>query len=111
MPPWEGWEPDSNFLYELYKWNIDHKDDKLPAILTKVNDVLESKPLQVALEFSPNNPFPAKSLVKAIVSLFLLGSVSDVSKQIPCYLLILIISHPSRKFLRRSRTYIDFRIR
>ena len=109
MPPWQGWEPDSNFLYELHKWNIAHKDDKLPAVLTKVNSVLESKPLQAALEFIPNNPFPAKSLVKAMVSLFLLGSVSDVSKHIPCYLPILIISY--RKFLRRSRTSITFRIR
>ena len=33
------------------------------------------------MEFIPNTPFPAKSLVKAIVSLILLGGVSDVSLQ------------------------------
>jgi hypothetical protein len=78
-PPWRGWEPDSKFLYELHKWNIAHKDDKLPAVLAKFNSILESKPLQAALEFIPNSPFLAKSLVKAMVSLILLGSVSDVS--------------------------------
>ena len=79
MPPWQGWEPDSNFLHELRKWNIDHKDDKLPAVLAKVNSILESKPLQAALEFIPCSPFPAKPLVKTIVSLIQLGIVSDVS--------------------------------
>ena len=82
-PPWKRWEPDSNFLKDLQKWNIAHKDDKLPSVLDKVNSILESKPLQAALEFIPDIPFPAKSLVKAMVSLFLLGSVSDVSSQIP----------------------------
>ena len=110
-PPWQGWEPDPDFLYKLHKWNVAHKHDKLSAVLTKVNSVLESKPLKAALEFIPDNPFPAKSLVKAMVSLFLLGSVSDVSSQTPCHLPILIISHPHRKFLRRSRTSIAFRIR
>ena len=79
-PPWQGWEPDSDFLHKLHKWNIGHKDDRLPAVLAKINRVLESKPLEVALEFIPDHPFPAKSLVKAITSLFLLGSVS------PCLL-------------------------
>ena len=82
-PPWQGWEPDQEFLYELHQWNIAHKDDKLPTVLAKVNSTLESKPLQAALEVIPDNPFPAKSLVKAMISLFLLGSVSDVSSQTP----------------------------
>jgi hypothetical protein len=110
-PPWQGWEPDPDFLYKLHKWNVAHKHDKLPAVLTKVNNVLESKPLQAALEFIPNSPFPAKSLVKAMMSLFLLGSVSDDSSQTPYQLPILIISHPPRKFLRQSRTSMAFRIR
>ena len=93
-PPWQGWEPDSNFLHELHEWNKNHKDDKLPAILAKVNTILESKPVQVALDFIPSSPFPAKPLVKTIVSLIQLGIVSDVSSQIPCHLPILIISHP-----------------
>ena len=58
-----------------------------------VNGILESKPLQAALELIPDNPFPAKSLVKAMISLILLGSVSDVSSQTPCHLPILIISY------------------
>jgi hypothetical protein len=110
-PPWQGWEPDSNFLHELHEWNKNHKDDKLPAVLAKVNNVLESYPLKAALEFIPDNPFPAKSLVKALMSLFLLGSVSDIFSQTLCHLPILIISHSPRKFLRRSRTSITFRIR
>jgi len=76
-----GREPDPDFLYKLHKWNIAHKDDKLPAVLTKVNSVLESKPLEAALEFIPNSPFPAKSLVKAMVNLFLLGSKIPQAKQ------------------------------
>ena len=83
-PPWNGWEPDANFLGELHKWNIAHKDEKLPAVLYKVHSILvESKPLQIALEFIPSSPFPAESLVKEMVSLFLLGRVSDVSSQTP----------------------------
>ena len=85
-PPWQGWEPDSDFLHKLYQWNIAHKDDKLPGVLAKVNSILESKPLQAALEIIPDQPFPAKSLVKAMTSLFLLGIVSDVSSQTLCYL-------------------------
>ena len=77
--PWQRWEPKSNFLSELHKWNIAHRDDKLPTVLAKVNCILESKSLEAALEFIPDNPFPAKSLIKAMLSLFLLGSVSDVS--------------------------------
>ena len=82
-PPWQGWEPNSDFLYQLRKWNIAHKDEKLPTVLAKVNSILESNPLQVTLEFIPDNPFPAKSLVKAMINLFLLGSVSDVFSQTP----------------------------
>ena len=82
-PPWQGWEPDQEFLSKLHQWNIAHKDNKLPAVLAKVNSALESKPLQAALEVIPDNPFPAKSLVKAMISLFLIGSVSDVSSQTP----------------------------
>ena len=74
---WERWEPDSNFLSDLRKWNKTHENDKLPAVLDKVNSILESKSLEAALEFIPDNPFPAKSLVKAIINLFLLGSVSE----------------------------------
>ena len=85
VPPWQGWEPDSNFLYDLHKWNFAHKDDKLPTVLAKVNSILESSSLQAALEFIPDDPFPAKSLVKALVNLFLLGSVSDVSSQTPSH--------------------------
>ena len=81
MPPWQGWEPDSNFLYELRKWNIARKDDKLPVIFKNVNSALDSESLQAALEFIPDCPFPAKSLVKAMVSLFQLGIVSDLSSQ------------------------------
>jgi hypothetical protein len=110
-PPWQEWELDSNFFYELKEWNNAHKDDKLPVVLANVNSVLESKPFEVALEFIPNSPFPAKSLVTALVNLFLLGSVSDVSSQIPCQLPILIVSHPPRKFLRQSWTSIAFLIR
>ena len=76
-PPWQRWEPEPNFLNELQKWNNTHKNDKLPAVLAKVNSILESKPIEAALEFIPDSPFPAKSLVKAIINLFLLGSVSD----------------------------------
>ena len=102
--PWQGWKPDSDFLHKLYKWNIDHKDDKLPTVLNKVNSILESKPLQAALEFIPDHPFPAKSLVKAMTSLFLLGSVSDVSSKTPCRIPILIISRPpDRKSVGRER--------
>jgi hypothetical protein len=93
-PPWQGWEPAPDFLFKLHKWNIDHKDEKLPAVLKRVNSVLESKLLRVEAaleEFIPDNPFPAKSLVKAFVSLIQLGTVSDVSSQTPCHLPILII--------------------
>ena len=109
--PWQGWEPDSNFLHDLHKWNIANKDRKLPAVLAKVNSILESKPLQAALEFIPSSPFPAKPLVKTIVSLIQLGVVSDIPSQNLCHLPILIISHPHRKFLRRSRTSIILQIR
>ena len=80
-PPWQGWEPDQEFLYKLRQWNIAHEEDKLPTVLNKINSALESKPLQAALEIIPDNPFPAKSLVKAMICLFQLGSVSDVSSQ------------------------------
>ena len=82
-PPWQGWEPDQEFLYKLHQWNIAHEHNKLPTVLSNVNNALESKPLQAALEVIPDNPFPAKSLVKAMISLFLLGSVSDVPSQTP----------------------------
>ena len=110
VPPWEGWKPDSNFLHELHKWNIANKDRKLPAVLAKVNSILESKPVQAALEFIPSSPFPARPLVKTIVSLIQLGIVSDISSQTPCHLPILIY-RPPRKFLRQGMTSMILRIR
>ena len=114
-PPWQGWEPDSNFLYELCKWNVAHKDDSLPVIFKNVASALDSKPpLQAALEFIPDSPFPAESLIKAMISLIQLGSVSDVSSHwqtTTSVSMLFNISHPPRKFLRRRRTSITFRIR
>ena len=49
--PLQKWEPDSNFLSELHKWNIAHKDDKHPTVLAKVNIILESNPLKAASKF------------------------------------------------------------
>ena len=83
--PWEEWILDSNFLQNLYNWNIAHdsEDEKLLDLLAKINSVIESDFFEAALGFIPDTPFPAKSLVKAIINLFLLGSVSDVAD--PCH--------------------------
>ena len=80
-----------------------HKDEQ-----TSVNSILGSYPDQVAFEFIPSSLFPAKPLVKTILSLIQLGIVSDVSSQMP--LPIFIISHPPKKFVGRSKTSITFRV-
>lgn len=72
-PGWDDWKPEAQFLADLNQWNRQNKDNKLSDVLGKINSAIEdSKPF---IDFIPNSPFPAGTLVKALASLIQLGAV------------------------------------
>src|SRR5882762_2123316 len=90
IPPWAAWEVDEKSLRCINQWNLKYQDNKFSTVvLGCVNGILESKAFEIALAFIPDNPVPANSLVKALVSLALLVSVSKESQKFSC-----ITQHP-----------------
>ena len=81
-PPWTAWEVERDSLRCINQWNQDHQDNKFSTVVLKgVNGLLESQVFEATLAFIPDNPVPAKSLIKALVSLTLLVTVSKPSQQ------------------------------
>lgn len=99
VPPWVEWKlgAKDNFLAELQKWNLAHKDQMLPDILEKIDRALDLTPSVVGL--IPSSPFPGQSLVTALVSLIQLGIVRDILMP-PTHF------HSRRKFPGQSKTSI-----
>jgi len=85
IPPWTEWEVDENSLCCINQWNREHQNNKFSTVvLERVNRILESKVFDATLAFIPDNPVPAKSLVKALVSLTLLVTKIPETKQEVC---------------------------
>ncbi|KAJ6548775.1 hypothetical protein B0H19DRAFT_1237461 [Mycena capillaripes] len=81
-PPWVEYKIDQDALCSINRWNQENPDNKFSTVvLGKVNRILESKVFENMMNFIPDNPVPAKSLVSALVSLALLGTKIPETKQ------------------------------
>jgi hypothetical protein len=74
-PPWDSWSLDGEFFYSLCSWSLDNRGGLLTEILDKISDGLDGT--RDIRAFIPDAPFPAKSLIEALVCLLRLGIVSS----------------------------------
>jgi L-cystine uptake protein TcyP (sodium:dicarboxylate symporter family) len=75
----------NDFFTKLNEWNHSNSQSTLEGVmkkiqsrLSKIGTVLESQVVKEILEFIPNNPFPAGNLVKCLLSVLIIGIVSDL---------------------------------
>jgi hypothetical protein len=78
--PWEeNWKLDEKFFQDLGSWNEQHPDSTLLKVMDTVNNaVTQGKDF---IDFIPDSPFPARSLVKGFGYLLSLGVVSLFSSR------------------------------
>jgi hypothetical protein len=75
-PPWGVWHLDSDFLANLNAWTAKHPDkNRLPTVLKAISDAIDSS--EDWLDYIPESPFPAKSLVTALTALLNFGVVGN----------------------------------
>jgi hypothetical protein len=81
--PWVEWRVDDEFLKRLDEWNthqpqstVIHVMKKVQEKLGKLADLAESEVVKDAMELIPNDPFPAGTLVKALLNVLVIGIVS-----------------------------------
>lgn len=104
-PAWAAWEVDRDSLCCINQWNREHQDNKFSTVvLSGVNRLLESQVFEATLAFIPDNPVPAKSLVKALVSLTLLVTVSK-----PCQIQLPFSASSLRKFPKQNKKFVTLR--
>jgi hypothetical protein len=73
----ENWKLDKKFFKDLESWKEQHPDSTLSKVMERINDaVTQGKDF---IEFIPDAPFPARSLVKGLGYLLSLGVVSTFS--------------------------------
>jgi hypothetical protein len=70
---WDPWELDSKFFDAMSQWTIDHPETTLDRVLDNICIGIDAG--KDLLDLIPDNPFPARSLVKALGCLIKLGVV------------------------------------
>ncbi|KAJ6525569.1 hypothetical protein DFH09DRAFT_172472 [Mycena vulgaris] len=70
---WQAWNIDDNAISELQKWGADHENSKWRILAEKIDQSLKSQTLTALQGFIPDSPFPAKTLVTALLSILKLG--------------------------------------
>ena len=73
-PPWENWDLDDEFLKTLSEYCLEHPETTLSRVLDNICCHLETG--KDLFEVIPDQPFPARSLFKALACLVRLGVVS-----------------------------------
>ncbi|RDB17108.1 Vegetative incompatibility protein HET-E-1 [Hypsizygus marmoreus] len=76
--PWEDWELDPEFFTALTHWTLLHPESALDRVLGKVSVAIEHG--RDFMEFIPDSPFPARSLVNALAHLIKLGETMSSAK-------------------------------
>src|ERR1700694_977180 len=77
LPSEETWKLDREFFKDLEAWKVQHPDSTLFKVMEKVNAAVTQG--QNFLDYIPDAPFPARSLVKGLGYLLSLGVVSAFS--------------------------------
>jgi hypothetical protein len=73
-PPWSSWSLDEQFFGALSRWTVQNFGSSLTHVLDQISAGLDTaKDLSSLI---PDAPFPARSLVEALLSLLKLGLVS-----------------------------------
>jgi hypothetical protein len=103
LPPWVEFKVDQNLtLNSIHEWNQQNPHNKFYIlVLGKVTAILESTVVQAGIKFIPDNPVPAQSLVSALVSLALLGTVRTGHNSSTGSSLL----YPPRKFLQQNKKF------
>jgi hypothetical protein len=73
----EDWKLDRKFFKDLESWKEQHPDSTLLKVMERVNDAVTKG--KNFMDFIPDAPFPARSLVKGLGYLLSLGVVSPFS--------------------------------
>ncbi|KZP18456.1 hypothetical protein FIBSPDRAFT_933419 [Athelia psychrophila] len=87
-PPWPSWELNPDFFQAMSRWTMEHPESSLEKIMDNICSAIESS--DSVMQLIPDSPFPARSLVTALVYLLRLGltistaksAVYDFAKQI-----------------------------
>ncbi|KZP32455.1 hypothetical protein FIBSPDRAFT_944011 [Athelia psychrophila] len=66
-----SWEFDPDFFKAMSRWNRKHPESSLKSVMDKIFSVIENS--ADVTQFIPDSPFPARTLVTALVSLLKLG--------------------------------------
>ncbi|KZP18441.1 hypothetical protein FIBSPDRAFT_956233 [Athelia psychrophila] len=73
-----SWELDPDFFQAMSRWTMKHPESSLDKVMDKVFSAIESSDSMV--QFIPDSPFPARTLVTALVSLLRLGITISAAK-------------------------------
>jgi hypothetical protein len=72
-PPWNSWSLDEQFFDSLCRWTKDNSGNSLTSILDKISaGIDDNRDLRAVI---PDSPFPARSLIEALLHLLKLGIV------------------------------------
>jgi len=74
-PDWDLWNIDGDAITQLRKWGGAHGNSNWLNLAEKIDQSLNSKTIDTLKAFIPDSPFPAKSLVNALLGLVQLGIV------------------------------------
>jgi hypothetical protein len=74
-PDWEAWNIDGDAITQLREWGTAHGNSNWLKLAEKIDQSLKSKTIDTLKDFIPDSPFPAKTLVKALLGLVQLGIV------------------------------------
>ncbi|KAG6915376.1 hypothetical protein DXG01_011777 [Tephrocybe rancida] len=78
VPPWEDWELDAAFLSALNEWNIKNPESNLERVLGTASVAIDQA--KDIMDVIPDSPFPARSLVRALLQLVKLGATLSSAK-------------------------------
>ncbi|KZP18437.1 hypothetical protein FIBSPDRAFT_956229 [Athelia psychrophila] len=73
-----SWELDPDFFQAMSHWTKKHPESSLKKVMDKICTAIESS--DSVMQFVPDSPFPARSLVTALVSLLRLGITISTAK-------------------------------
>ena len=83
MPEWDVWNIDGDAIAQLRKWGNDREGSKWIKLAEIIDRSLKAKTLDTLKDFIPDSPFPARTLVKALLNLVELGIVRHFHGLIP----------------------------
>ncbi|KZP03977.1 hypothetical protein FIBSPDRAFT_941235 [Athelia psychrophila] len=76
-----SWEFDPDFFKAMSRWNRQHPESSLKSVVEKVSSAIENS--ADVMQFIPDSPFPAGTLVTALVSLLRLGiKISEAKSEV-----------------------------